>query len=57
MLMFARAHFLWLLLLVPLFLLGYALLRRARVISDFRNYIESLLLGISRALKRNSARL
>ena len=30
MLMFARAHFLWLLLLVPVILLGYALLRRAR---------------------------
>ena len=30
MLMFARAHFLWLLLLVPLILIGYALLRRAR---------------------------
>ncbi len=30
MLMFARAHFLWLLLLVPLILVGYALLRRAR---------------------------
>ena len=30
MLMFARAHFLWLLLLVPLTLIGYALLRRAR---------------------------
>ena len=31
MLMFARAHFLWLLLLVPLILVGYALLRRARL--------------------------
>ena len=30
MLMFARAHFLWLLLLVPVILLGYALLRRGR---------------------------
>ena len=30
MLMFARAHFLWLLLLVPAILLGYALLRRGR---------------------------
>ena len=30
MLMFARAHFLWLMLLVPVILLGYALLRRAR---------------------------
>ena len=30
MLMFARAHFLWLLLLVPLILVGYALVRRAR---------------------------
>ena len=30
MLMFARAHFLWLLLLIPVILLGYALLRRAR---------------------------
>ena len=30
MLMFARAHFLWLLLLVPIILVGYALLRRAR---------------------------
>ena len=30
MLMFARARFLWLLLLVPLILIGYALLRRAR---------------------------
>ncbi len=30
MLMFARAHFLWLLLLVPVILIGYALLRRAR---------------------------
>ena len=30
MLMFARAHFLWLLLLVPLIIIGYALLRRAR---------------------------
>ena len=28
--MFARAHFLWLLLLIPVILLGYALLRRAR---------------------------
>ena len=31
MLMFARAHFLWLLLLVPLILVGYALLRRGRL--------------------------
>ena len=30
MLMFARAHFLWLLLLIPVILLGYALLRRGR---------------------------
>ena len=30
MLMFARAYFLWLLLLVPVILLGYALLRRGR---------------------------
>ena len=30
MLMFARAHFLWLLLLIPVILIGYALLRRAR---------------------------
>ena len=30
MLMFARAHFLWLLLFVPVILLGYALLRRGR---------------------------
>ena len=31
MLMFARAHFLWLLLLIPVILLGYALLRRGRL--------------------------
>ena len=30
MLMFARAHFLWLLQLIPVILLGYALLRRGR---------------------------
>ena len=30
MLMFARSQFLWLLLLVPLILIGYALLRDAR---------------------------
>ena len=43
MLMFARAHFLWLLLLVPLILIGYALLRRARRKRMRRFGVEALV--------------